>query len=70
MASIVDQARIIRLITARDSPYRDGIVPIQITGNSSVYNGEEIPYFSEALASNVLTIELNIMSALNQGGRS
>jgi hypothetical protein len=68
MASIVNQTHIIRLITAPGSPYSDGIVPIQITGNSSTYNGEQIPYFTEALASNVLTIELNILSAL--GGSS
>lgn len=41
---------------------QDGVLAIDIRGNKSVYNGQEIPYFSEALASNQLTTRLNISS--------
>ncbi|KAL4979423.1 hypothetical protein BDW66DRAFT_148177 [Aspergillus desertorum] len=40
------------------------VVPLRIVGNSSVYNGEEIPYFTKALAANVLTIDLNLTATL------
>lgn len=41
------------------------VVPLTIIGNSSVYNGQEIPYFTTALAANELTIDLNISRVLN-----
>ncbi|KAL4982827.1 hypothetical protein BDW68DRAFT_170119 [Aspergillus falconensis] len=40
------------------------VVPLRIVGNSSMYNGEEIPYFTKALAANVLTIDLNLTATL------
>ncbi|KAL4929282.1 DUF3712 domain-containing protein [Aspergillus undulatus] len=39
-------------------------LPLTIVGNSSVYNGEEIPYFTAALAANELTTDLNLLSVL------
>jgi hypothetical protein len=49
--------------------YPDGI-PVSISGsstNSSVYNGQAIPYFSEALGSNTLNVTLNIAKLLTGG---
>ncbi|KAL4749066.1 hypothetical protein BDW72DRAFT_142221 [Aspergillus terricola var. indicus] len=40
------------------------VIPLRIVGNSSVYNGQEIPYFTKALAANVLTIDLNLTATL------
>ncbi|KAL4802734.1 hypothetical protein BDV18DRAFT_163693 [Aspergillus unguis] len=40
------------------------VVPLTITGNGSVYNGEQIPYFTQALAANELTTDLNITQVL------
>jgi hypothetical protein len=68
MFSNVNQTGIINLITASSSPYKDGIVPFTISGNSSVYNGQELPYFSKALAANNLTVHLNVSQALAELG--
>ncbi|KAL4907482.1 hypothetical protein BDW74DRAFT_176247 [Aspergillus multicolor] len=40
-------------------------IPLRIVGNSSVYNGKEIPYFTQALAANVLTTTLNLTEVLS-----
>ncbi|KAL4915755.1 hypothetical protein BDW62DRAFT_119781 [Aspergillus aurantiobrunneus] len=40
------------------------ILPLTIVGNSSVYNGQEIPYFTAALAANTLTVDLNLAEVL------
>lgn len=44
--------------------YTQGIVPFDITGNSSVYNGKELSYFSKALKANSMKVELNILEGL------
>ncbi|KAA8643582.1 hypothetical protein EYZ11_009488 [Aspergillus tanneri] len=46
------------------SKFKDNVVPVDITGNSSVYNGKELPYFASALAANKLTVDMDILSAL------
>ncbi|KAL1970458.1 hypothetical protein VTN77DRAFT_4102 [Rasamsonia byssochlamydoides] len=61
MTSTVNQTQIIALLTG---PYKNGVLPIDIRGNKSVYNGVEIPYFSEALASNQLAVNLNVTEAI------
>lgn len=66
MTSAIDQTAILNLISSKDNPYTDGLVPFVITGNSSVYNGKELPYFTEALAANNLTVNLNITKALDE----
>ncbi|KAK9566943.1 hypothetical protein V6Z79_003141 [Aspergillus fumigatus] len=46
--------------------YPNGL-PVSISGsstNSSVYNGQAIPYFSEALASNTLEVTLDLAKLL------
>ncbi|KAL4884364.1 hypothetical protein BJY04DRAFT_7314 [Aspergillus karnatakaensis] len=50
-------------------PFLDGVdstIPLTIVGNSSVYNGEEIPYFTAALAANELVVDLNLLSVLGE----
>ncbi|EEP81897.1 predicted protein [Uncinocarpus reesii 1704] len=64
MKSKVDQAQVLGLIAGRNARYRNGIVPIDIVGDSAVYNGEDLPYYSKALASNKLHVELNVGAAL------
>ena len=46
----------------------DGKLPIEIVGKSAVYNGENLPYFEEALASNKQHVTLDIGSALASSG--
>ncbi|KAJ5670730.1 uncharacterized protein N7477_006093 [Penicillium maclennaniae] len=66
MTSAINQTTILNLISSKDNPYTDGLVPFVITGNSSVYNGKELPYFTQALAANNLTVHLNITEALHE----
>lgn len=64
MTATVEELKIANLILANNTQYADGVVPFDITGNSSVYNGKELPYFTEALSSNNLTVHLNVSQAL------
>jgi hypothetical protein len=68
MLANVDQAAILTMFTSSSNPYKDGIVPFQITGNSSVYHGENLEYFTKALAANTLTVNLNVYQALKEAG--
>jgi hypothetical protein len=68
MTSTVNQTAIISMLTSKNNPYKDGVVPFDITGNSSVYNGKTLPYFTEALSANNLTVHLNVTKALAELG--
>lgn len=59
MRAKVDQLAIIGMM----KKYPGTVVPVDITGsetNSSVYDGQALSYFSRALASNKLRVDLNI----------
>lgn len=68
MTSTVNQTAIIDLMVSHSHTYKNGIVPFDITGNSSVYNGKELPYFTDALRANHLTVGLNVTKALAEIG--
>ncbi|GCB26685.1 hypothetical protein AAWM_09570 [Aspergillus awamori] len=46
------------------SSYPDYMLPIDITGNSSIYNNQPLLYIEEALASLKLQVQLNVTQAL------
>jgi hypothetical protein len=46
------------------SQYPTGILPIDITGNSTIRNGQHLVYYEEALQANTLQVSLNIKAAL------
>ena len=46
---------------------KDAVLPVDIRGSSSVYEGRELGYFSEALAANVLHTRLDVGKALMGG---
>jgi len=58
---ISNQTAVINLISKK---YTNGILPVTMIANSSVYNGRHLPYFEEALSSLVLKAELDIGTAL------
>ncbi|KKK17823.1 hypothetical protein P175DRAFT_0475773 [Aspergillus ochraceoroseus IBT 24754] len=60
MLSNIDMMKVISLLP-RNPPY---VIPVKVTGNSSTYNGKEIPYFTAALAANKLTVDLNLTEVL------
>uniref|UniRef100_A0A093XC11 Uncharacterized protein n=1 Tax=Talaromyces marneffei PM1 TaxID=1077442 RepID=A0A093XC11_TALMA len=68
LRSSINQTQVLSFVTGTAPPYPGGILPIIIRGNSSVYGGVEIPYFSKALQSNPLTTQLNITDVLIQSG--
>ncbi|KAL8721541.1 MAG: hypothetical protein Q9225_001795 [Loekoesia sp. 1 TL-2023] len=61
MRSIVNQTLVIEKVT---ETYKDGLLPIDIVCNSSVYNGQHLEYFEKALQSNRQHIVLNVGAAL------
>lgn len=65
MRSIIDQAAVIKKVVAS---FPDGLLPIEIIGNSSVYNGQNLPYFEKALAANTEYITLNVGEKLKALG--
>lgn len=68
MRSTVNQTLVIEKVTGT---YKDGMLPIDIVGNSSVYNGQHLEYFEKALQSNRQHIVLNVgaaLAALGGGG--
>jgi hypothetical protein len=62
---ISNQTLVIDLIKTK---YTDGVLPVTIIGNSSVYNGQHLPYFEAALSSLALQTQLNITQALAAAG--
>ncbi|KAJ5970500.1 uncharacterized protein N7479_000418 [Penicillium vulpinum] len=68
MLGAVDQATIITLLLSKDNPYKDGVLPFDITGNATSYNGKELPYFTKALAANKMRVELDVRAALKVAG--
>lgn len=48
--------------------YSSGILPVDIVGNKSTYNGQDLKYYDAALRSNKLSVELNIGQALQKAG--
>ena len=63
MTADVNDVAIYKLL--QDTKYKSGIIPFDITGNSSVYNGQNLPYFTQALAANKLTVALNVGQKLS-----
>lgn len=62
MRSYTNQTTVLGLLG--QTKYKSGILPISIVGNSSIYNGQHLPYFEAAIQSNTLLINMNIGQAL------
>ncbi|OJD15190.1 hypothetical protein AJ78_04553 [Emergomyces pasteurianus Ep9510] len=67
MRSTVDIAKVFPLVTGDQAKYKKGVIPVTIVGKSSVYNGKELPYFTAALKSNTLKIDLDLGPMLGLG---
>jgi hypothetical protein len=65
MQSTVDQLSIISLVTTK---YKNGVLPLEIKGNSSVANGQHLPYFEAALMANTIKVDLDAGPALQSLG--
>jgi len=58
MTAILDQSLVTNNLNS------SGWITLQITGNSSVVNGQHLTYYEKALSSNVLTLDMNILAIL------
>ncbi|KAF2750711.1 hypothetical protein M011DRAFT_455725 [Sporormia fimetaria CBS 119925] len=65
MQAHVEQLDVISLITAK---YKNGVIPLEITGNSSVHSGQHLPYFEQAIQKNVIKLDLDVAPALKDLG--
>jgi hypothetical protein len=57
MTGMVDQPKVLGAMV-------DGFVELFIIGNTSVYNGQHLTYYEKALASNKLSLKMNIQQVL------
>ncbi|PGH07226.1 hypothetical protein AJ79_06330 [Helicocarpus griseus UAMH5409] len=60
MRSNIEIAKVFPFVSGKDAKYKDFVVPITIVGKSAIHEGKELPYFTAALASNELKIDLNL----------
>ncbi|RAR15611.1 pre-mrna processing factor 4 -like protein [Stemphylium lycopersici] len=61
LQSRVDQLAILGLI---QSKYSDGVLPLEIVGNSSIKDGEHLTYYEDAIKSNTINLNLDVGPAL------
>lgn len=61
MQAHADQLQVISLITSK---YKNAVLPLTVTGNSSVKDGVHLRYYEEAIKSNVVKVDLNVAPAL------
>ncbi|KAF1996243.1 hypothetical protein P154DRAFT_525677 [Amniculicola lignicola CBS 123094] len=61
MQAHVDQLKVIQVITAN---YTTGVIPLSITGNSSVHTGQHLTYYEAAIKHNLVVVDLNVEPAL------
>ena len=66
MLAVTNQTAVVGLIF--ESQYKSGILPIDIVGNTTSYNGQDLPYYEAALKENKLTIHLDVIKALEEAG--
>jgi hypothetical protein len=59
MTGILDQALVIGSIDKSS-----GMVEMSIVGRDAIYNGQHLPYYEKALASNKLTMKMNVQQVL------
>ncbi|MCJ1284287.1 hypothetical protein MMC26_003618 [Xylographa opegraphella] len=65
MAAATNQSAVLELITAT---YTDGLLPVDVAGRSSVYDGVHLPYYEQALASVTQHVVLDVGAALKAAG--
>lgn len=66
--SLINNTLMLNFIIGKNPMYPSGVVPLDIVGNKSVYNGQEISYFSDALRSTTLQTSLNVSQVLIDSG--
>lgn len=65
MQARVDQPTLLTMVL---STYKNGVVPLEITGNSSVRGDTHLTYYEEAVKANTIKLDLDAGPALKQLG--
>lgn len=65
MQARVDQAAILTMVL---NTYKNGVLPLEIVGNSSIRNGEHLTYYEEAIKANTIKLDLDASPALKEIG--
>ena len=61
MRAVADQNAVLPLVVGK---YKDGKLPVTVTGESVIYNGQRLPYYEAALKASSQKVTLDVMSAL------
>lgn len=64
LQSKVNQLSILSFVTGPTAKYTNGVLPLSVVGNSSIRNGEHLTYYEDALKSNTIKLDLNVVDAL------
>jgi len=59
MSCTIDNAKVIASMV-------DGMVDLRILGNSSIYNGQHLPYYEAALSSTSLALSINATKLIDE----
>ncbi|KAF3001437.1 hypothetical protein E8E13_007949 [Curvularia kusanoi] len=65
MQAHVDQATILTMVLGK---YKNAILPLEISGNSSIKDGQRLTYYEEAIKANLIKLDLNAGPALQTLG--
>lgn len=65
MRAVTNQTTVVTMIF---TDYKDGILPIDVVGNTTTFNNQSLPYYEQALQSNKLRLKLNVIDALERAG--
>jgi hypothetical protein len=64
----INTTQVVEIVAGDPAAYASGVIPLTITGNASVYDGEEIPYYTEALQALPLQASMNLTQVLIDSG--
>ena len=65
MQATANKLAVISLVTTK---FKDGVVPLDISGNSSVHSGQHLTYYEAAIQANTIRVDLNLAPALASMG--
>lgn len=65
MRAVTNQTTVVTMIF---TDYKDGILPIDVVGNTTTFNNQSLIYYEKALQANKLRLNLDVIDALERAG--
>lgn len=65
MRAVTNQTAVLGFIY---NQYKEGILPIDVVGNTTTFNGQALPYYQIPLQNNVMRLNLDVIDALERAG--